>query len=111
VCDLYSVTKGQQAIREIAGAMRDRTGNLPLFPAVFPDYAAPIVRNQPDGRELAMARWGMPSPAFALKGRNSDAGVMSGRRLPVKAALTFRDGSWVRSCLRPFGAESSLRRP
>jgi putative SOS response-associated peptidase YedK len=28
---------------------------------------------------LAMARWGMPSPVFALKGRNSDAGVTNVR--------------------------------
>jgi len=33
------------------------------------------VRNQPSGRELTMARWGMPSPAFALKGRISDTGI------------------------------------
>ena len=30
---------------------------------MFPDYAAPIVRNAPDGvRELMLARWGMPGP-------------------------------------------------
>ena len=77
MCNLFSVTKGQQAIRELTGAMTDNTGNLPPLPGIFPDYAAPIVRNRPDGRELAMAmaRWGMPSPAFALKGRNSDSGV------------------------------------
>jgi putative SOS response-associated peptidase YedK len=55
--------------------MIDNTGNLPPLPGIFPDYAAPIVCNQPGGRELTMARWGMPSPAFALKGRNSDPGV------------------------------------
>jgi hypothetical protein len=49
LCNLYSVTKGQQAIRELAGAMRDRTGNLPPLPGIFPDYAAAIVRNHPDG--------------------------------------------------------------
>jgi hypothetical protein len=27
VCDLYSVTKGQQAIRAMTGAMMDRTGD------------------------------------------------------------------------------------
>ena len=57
MCNLYSVTKGQQAIRELAGAMRDRTGNLPPLYGIFPDYFAPIVRNQPEGRELMMARW------------------------------------------------------
>jgi putative SOS response-associated peptidase YedK len=55
--------------------MIDRTGNLPPRPGIFPDYPAPIVRNHVEGRELMMARWGMPSPLFAQKGRNSDPGV------------------------------------
>ena len=74
------MTKGQQAIRELANAMRDTTGNLPSMPGVFPDYAAPIVRTAPDGvRELVKARWGMPSPAFALQGRKVDKGVTNVR--------------------------------
>jgi putative SOS response-associated peptidase YedK len=49
--------------RRIHPCERDRTGNLPPMPGVFPDYAAPIVRNAPDGgRELMLARWGMPGP-------------------------------------------------
>src|SRR4051812_33550183 len=80
MCNLYSLTKGQQAIRELARAMRDSTGNLPPMPGIFPDYPAPIVRTGADGiRELAMARWGMPSPAFALVGRKSDGGVTNVR--------------------------------
>lgn len=63
MCNLYSLTKGQAAIIALARAMRDTTGNLPVFPGVFPDYLAPVVRNAPDGvRELAMLRWGMPCP-------------------------------------------------
>jgi len=81
VCNLYAMTTNQQAIRQIAGAMRDGTGNLPAFPAIFPDYSAPIIRNHPEGRELTLARWGMPSPAFALKGRNSDPGVTNVRNV------------------------------
>ena len=81
MCNLYSVTKGQQAIREMARAMSDRTGNMPPLPGIFPDYSAPIVRNQPDGRELTMARWGMPAPAFALKGKKSDPGVTNVRNV------------------------------
>ena len=80
MCNLYSVTKGQQAIREIANAMRDTTGNMPPLPGIFPDYAAPIVRTGADGvRELVMARWGMPSPAFALAGKKVDKGVTNVR--------------------------------
>jgi len=80
VCNLYSMTKGQQAIRDLASVMRDTTGNLPLLPGIFPDHVAPIVRTAADGtRELAMARWGMPSPAFALQGRKVDRGVTNVR--------------------------------
>ena len=49
MCNLYSITKGPQAIREFARAVRDTTGNLPPIPGVFPDYSAPIVRNAADG--------------------------------------------------------------
>jgi putative SOS response-associated peptidase YedK len=81
MCNLYSVTKGQAAIRALARAMHDRTGNLPPLPGIFPDYSAPIVRNAAGGRELTMARWGMPSPVFALAGKKSDAGVTNIRNL------------------------------
>ena len=53
MCNLYSLTKGQQAIRELARAMSDRTGNMPPLPGIYPDYRAPIVRNQLDGRVAA----------------------------------------------------------
>ena len=63
MCNLYSITKGQAAIVELSRAMRDKTGNLPSLPGIFPDQMAPIVRNAPDGvRELMLARWGMPGP-------------------------------------------------
>ena len=62
MCNLYSITKGQKAIAEAFRAMHDRTGNLPSLPDVFPDQMAPVVRNDAAGRELAMLRWGFPSP-------------------------------------------------
>jgi len=49
------------------------------MPGVFPDYPAPIVRMTVGERELTMARWGMPSPVFALKGRTTDSGVTNVR--------------------------------
>jgi Uncharacterized conserved protein len=100
MCNLYSMTKGQQAIRDLTRAMQDRTGNLPPLPGIFPDYAAPIVRNHPDGRELMMARWGMPSPIFALKGRNADPGVTN-----VRNAASPHWRRWLdieHRCVVPF---------
>ena len=110
MCNLYSITKGPQAIRDFARAMRDTTGNLPPIPGVFPDYSAPIVRNAEDGeRELTMARWGMPSPVFALKGRNSDSGVTNVRNV---ASPHWRRWLGVESrCVVPFTsfAENELQ--
>jgi hypothetical protein len=40
VCNLYSLTKSQDAIRAFTRAMRDTTGNLPPLPGIFPDYRA-----------------------------------------------------------------------
>ncbi len=100
MCNLYSLTKGQQAILELAGAMVDSTGNLPPMPGIFPDYAAPIVRNGNGGRELALARWGMPSPVFALEGKKTDPGVTNVRNL---ASPHWRRWTGVEHrCLVPF---------
>ena len=62
MCLLYSHTSNAQAIIDLVGELENSTGNQPLLPGIFPDYLAPIVRNKAGGRELTMARWGMPSP-------------------------------------------------
>lgn len=100
MCNLYSLTKGQQAILELTGAMIDRTGNLPPMPGIYPDYSAPIVRNGVDGRELALARWGMPSPAFALEGKKTDPGVTNVRN--VASPHWRRWTGTEHRCLVPF---------
>ena len=80
MCNLYRMTSSQQAIRDFTRTLRDLTGNLPLQPSIYPDQSAPIVRTGADGdRELALARWGMPSPAFALEGKRVDRGVTNVR--------------------------------
>ncbi|SCB54127.1 Putative SOS response-associated peptidase YedK [Bradyrhizobium shewense] len=66
ICNLYSITTNQAAISALFRVVKRYVGNLAPTPGVFPDYKAPIVRNSPDGRELATARWGMPSSSKAL---------------------------------------------
>ena len=100
MCNLYSMVKTQDEIRGLVRVIRDLTGNMPPLPGIFPDYPAPIARNTPDGRELAMARWGMPSPAFALKGRNSDPGVTNVRN--VKSPHWRRWLGVESRCVVPF---------
>jgi putative SOS response-associated peptidase YedK len=67
MCNLYSVTRSQEAIRRAFRVMRDLTGNLPSLPAVFPDTLAPVVRTARDGeRELTMIRCAMQRNATKL---------------------------------------------
>ncbi len=100
MCNLHAVAEGQQAIRKLTRAMFDRTGNLRPMPGVFPDYAAPIVCNQPEGRELTMARWSMPSPVFILEGKKADPGVTN-----VRSTASPHWRRWLgveNRCIVPF---------
>jgi putative SOS response-associated peptidase YedK len=68
MCNLYSMTTNVEAIRRLfqVDASNDKSGNLPAMPGIYPDYPAAIVRNGGGRRELAMARWGMPSSQRAV---------------------------------------------
>jgi putative SOS response-associated peptidase YedK len=79
MCNLYSVQTNKEAIRSLTKAMYDGLGNFPPLPGVFPDYPAPIVRNNDGERQMVMARWGMPSPAFIMKDKAADGGVTNVR--------------------------------
>ena len=100
MCNLYSITKGQQAIRDLAGAMRDLTGNLPMLPGVFRLFRSDRPHAEDGVRELTMARWGMPSPAFAIAGKKTDPGVTNIRN--VKSSHWRRWLGVESRCIVPF---------
>jgi putative SOS response-associated peptidase YedK len=56
MCNLYSITTNQAAIIALFRVINQYVGNLPPMPGVFPDYPAPIVRNDGGERELALMR-------------------------------------------------------
>ena len=96
------MTRPQDAVRQFfpENPPRDHVGNMPPLPGIFPDYQAPIVRTGAGGRELVMARWGMPSPQFALKGRKTDPGVTN-----VRNAASPHWRRWLgveNRCVVPF---------
>ena len=81
MCNLYSMTKSREALTAYVRAMRDRTGNQPPLPAIFPDQLAPVVRTARDGvREVATMRWGFP-PA-------------GGGKRPVTNIRNLNSGYW-----------------
>jgi putative SOS response-associated peptidase YedK len=79
MCNLYSNTTTQEAMRGLFKGLSDRVGNL--GPGKFyPDQLAPIIRHSDDGLELVTVRWGMPSPPSVLKTQR-DPGVTNVRNL------------------------------
>lgn len=110
MCNLYALTSGQQALRELAvtlalGPVDDGLGNLPILSSLYPDSEAPIIGlgrhgDVSRGPVLRLARWGMPSPSFALAGKHVDRGITNIRNT---ASAHWR--RWLAPryrCLVPF---------
>lgn len=66
MCNLYSHTRNVEAMRKLFAGFSDAGVNMPVQTTIYPDYTAPIIRNDEGGPRLAMTRWGMPSSSDAL---------------------------------------------
>lgn len=104
MCNLYSLSKHQAAIRQMVSAMTPEIGNFPPLPGIFPDYPAPVIRTNPRGeRELAMLRWGMPSSRKAI----FDAATKRADKLRAKGKTVEFD-ELLR--MEPDGGTTNIRR-
>lgn len=103
MCNLYSLTKGQTALRDLARAITPDIGNLPPLPGVFPDYPAPILSNGDGGLTLRMARWGMPTSRKALM----DAATRRADRMRAKGQEVDFDAMLK---MEPDGGTTNVRR-
>jgi hypothetical protein len=56
MCNLYSITTNQDAIRRLFGALNSNVGNLPPMPGVFPDYREPVT-NHPTQLLRCREKW------------------------------------------------------
>lgn len=114
MCNLYAQTRSQYAMRQVFREVLeddedliDTTGNLASAPAIFPDYAALIIRRSDAGAwTLTMARWGMPTPPVYLEGRRTDPGVTNIRN--VRSPYWRRWLGVEHRCLVPFTSFSEL---
>ena len=100
MCNLYSMKSNQEAIRDLVKYIDDFTGNMPAVARHLSGLPGSHCPQQSGERELAMARWGMPSPVFALKGRNSDPGITNVRN--VKSPHWRRWLGVESRCVVPF---------
>ncbi|NKC04431.1 SOS response-associated peptidase [Brucella haematophila] len=93
MCNLYNITTNHEAMRRLFPKFSDMTNRINPVLDIYPDYPAPVMRNvKGDEPELAILRWGMPTPPEKLKS-DVDSGVTNIRNL--------KSGHW-----RPwFGVE------
>lgn len=108
MCNLYSMTRNVEAMRKLF-AKFDVAAQVVPQPGVFPDYAAPIIRNEVGPLStLAMTRWGMPSPKFAIEGKKTDPGVTNVRNT---GSPHWRRWLGVENrCLVPFSSFSEFNK-
>lgn len=67
MCNLYRHKSSYQEVADLFKTRSNLTNMTEFDLEIFPDYPAPIVRKDAHGeRELAMLRWGMPSPDKAI---------------------------------------------
>ena len=109
MCNLYSITTNQDAIRRLFAVTRDMTGNLPSMPGVFPDQGAPSRCEAHDGqRELIKMKMGnafasqirraahhkYPQPVLAPLARLAK----TGKPVPYACLKLFRVHASAESC-------------
>jgi putative SOS response-associated peptidase YedK len=95
MCNLYTITTNQAAIIAFFRVINRYVGNLPPMPGVFPDYPAPVIRNNQGEREMVMMRWGMARRSRRLRRRAcapacADQGMMPAL-VPQRLSPTIRD--------------------
>lgn len=100
MCNLYSLNKNKESVAKMFGVGHNRTVDIPLFPGIFPNYVAPVVRQAADGdRELVNMNWGFVLP---------QPGKAPGRVTNVRddKAMTgfWRESMEKRRCLVPASA-------
>lgn len=110
MCNWYALQKVRaRRIAEAAKAAANVTNQSDFNLDIFPNKPGLVVHNGPDGRELAYARWGMPTPEVHLvtptgKPKAYDPGVTNIREL--KSPHWRRWFGPEHRCLVPFTAFS-----
>ncbi|WP_426031959.1 SOS response-associated peptidase [Cypionkella sp. TWP1-2-1b2] len=74
MCNLYNMTRGVEAMRQLFADLDNRAGNLEPGD-VYPDRMGAIITATPQGHALQRARWGMPSPQQFHSASGIDRGV------------------------------------
>lgn len=108
MCNLYSSTTAQQAMRQLFDVTQpnDRLGNAEPRTAIWPKYEAPVVRLNAEGqRELVNMRWGFLTPKTSSKtGKPLKPEAWNNARDDKVNSPLWREAFRSRRCLVPATA-------
>lgn len=118
MCNLYSMTRAQDAMRSLFGveAERDHLGNAEPLTAIWPKYDAPVVRlDEQDERELVSMSWGFLTAKVSKKTGKPIAPAAWNNARADKVATNglWKDSFQHRRCLIPASSfrEAKGRNP
>lgn len=100
MCNLYSMTRAQDAVRQVfkVDNAHDYLGNLPAMASIFPAFDAPVVRLGEDGaRRLDKLSWGFVLPQ---KGKAAKR-ITNARDDKLRTSRFWRSSFETRRCLVP----------
>lgn len=88
MCNLYSQTKSQDAMRRVFVDMledeiEDVTGNLPSQPGIYPDYPTPIRTEWTSVRKLKEGEMTAELFGFLTCPANAEVGAVHPKAMPV----------------------------
>lgn len=114
MCNRYAATMPQDAMRSAFGVAieRDRLGNQPPLPAIFPRHDAPVVRMGEDGvRELVSMHWGFVLPQTSKRTGEPimPKAVNNARDDKLTSSTFWRESFEARRCLIPATSFSEAK--
>lgn len=118
MCNLYSNTTTQEAMRQLFAVRpdQDHLGNAAPQPSIYPKYTAPVVRLSAQGnRELVPMHWGFLMPQTSKKTGKPilPKAINNARDDKLKSSAFWRGSFEERRCLAPASSfcEAKGRNP